>query len=81
MIKTTVYNDGVISTGYYYDSRGIKTTVDYAGDSTGYSDMMLELRIGDNDITEVTIQSVELTSWFNAPLQINPLMTCWNMPV
>lgn len=81
MLKTTVYSDGVLCIGHYYDSRGIKTTVDYAGDSGGYNALMDELRLGDNDVTEVTIQSVELTAWFNVPVQVNPLMTVWNMPV
>lgn len=43
MIKTTVYSDGIISEGYYYDHRGIKTTVEYAGDKLGYGDLMLGL--------------------------------------
>ena len=82
MIKTTVYSDGIISEGYYYDHRGIKTTVEYAGDKLGYGDMMLELRLGDNDITEV-VHAVEhrINARIHVPLQANPLMTCWNTPV
>ena len=82
MIKTTVYNDGIVSEGYYYDNRGIKTTVEYAGDKLGYGDMMLELRLGDNDITEV-VHTVEyrVNDRLHAPIQGNPLMTCWNTPV
>ena len=82
MIKTTVYSDGVLCIGYYYDSRGIKTTVDYAGNAEGYSDMMLELRLGDNDITEV-VHKVEhrFNARYHAPIQVNPLMTCWYNPV
>lgn len=82
MIKTTVYSDGVLCIGHYYDSRGIKTTVDYAGDNVGYDDMMLELRLGDNDITEV-VHKVEhrLNACIHVPIQVNPLMTCWNTPV
>ena len=78
MIKTTVYSDGALCIGYYHDSRGIKTTVDYAGDMQGYIALMLGLRSGDNDITEV-VHKVEHA--FNVPNQVNPLMTCWNTPV
>ena len=79
MIKTTVYSDGIVSTGYYHDSRGIKTTVDYAGDSQGYSDMMLELRLHNEDITEVRhVVQHRINVRYHAPMQSNPLMTCWN---
>ena len=82
MIKTTVYSDGIISEGYYYDNRGIKTTVEYAGDKLGYGDMMLELRLGDNDITEV-VHNIEhrIIARIHAPIQANPLMTAWLTPV
>ena len=82
MIKTTVYSDGIVSEGYYYDNRGIKTTVEYAGDKLGYGDMMLELRLHNDDITEVRhVVQHRINARIHAPLQGNPLMTAWNTPV
>ena len=82
MIKTTVYSDGIVSTGYYYDSRGVKTTVDYVGNEEDYSDMMLDLRLHNDDITEVRhLVNHRINARYHAPVQINPLMTAWHNPV
>lgn len=83
MLTTTIYNEAnTVITGAYHSAKGDKIEVEYMGTAMEcecYINGIRQENEGSNEVQSVVIR--KNTLWFNAPLQNNPLMQCWNAPV
>ena len=68
MIKTTVYSDGIISEGCYYDNKGFNQTFEFIGSALEYMHLIDNMKTQDYELDIALIR-------VNAPAFITPVFT------